>query len=135
MAKLVKSKFLIIEGKGSEFLSAGFGGDDVSDLGVIDSGVFAGFSVINVEPGGVLVCDSCNDSIAPEDTCYYVAVLNCIYCTKCFERWHGSAKHYSEDDVYENRNYLYTKSKLGNAGILIEERQKALEYETDSQGK
>ena len=133
MAKLLKSKFLIIEGKGSEFMSAGFGGGDVSDLGVIDSGVFAGFSVINVEPGGVLVCDFCNDSIGPDDTCYFVAVLNCIYCTKCFERWHESAKHYKEDDIYEQRHFLYVKAQLQRAGILVEENPKVLEYEADSQ--
>ena len=133
MAKLLKSKFLIIEGKGSEFMSAGFGGGNVSDLGVINSGVFAGFSVINVEPGGVLVCDYCNSCIAPDDTCYFVAVLNCIYCKACFERWHIRAKHYSEDDIYERRHYMYAKSMLENAGIIIEEGQKVLEYEADSQ--
>lgn len=112
MAKKVDSKFLVIEAKGSEFLAAGFGGGPVEDCGVITSGVFEGFSLINVGTGGYLVCDCCNSEINAGDTCYYVSVLNKIMCEDCFVRWHSSAKYYPEDVPFERKNYDYTKHKL-----------------------
>jgi hypothetical protein len=120
MARLIESKFLVIEGKGSEFLQAGFGGGPVQEVGVIKSGLFAGFSMINVGVGETLVCDTCNSGILPSETCYYIAVLNRLYCSDCFKKWHDGATYYPEDAVYERRQYQHTEAMLIEAGIEIE---------------
>ena len=113
MAKKVESKFLIIETTASEFLEAGFGGGPATDCGVIQGGIFDGFSMISVASGQVMVCDFCNEEIAKDDTCYYVAVLNQILCKECFEKWHPRANWYEEDVPIERKNYDYTAHKLG----------------------
>ena len=112
MAKKIESKFLVIEATGEEFMSIGFGCGQVQDLGVVNGGVFDGFSVINVEPGGMMCCDNCNTGILPADTCYYVAVLNQVMCKDCFESWHKYAKYYPEDVPFEKRNYDRVAGKL-----------------------
>jgi hypothetical protein len=113
MARRIESKFLVIEATGEEFMNIGFGAGPVQDLGVIDGGVFAGFSLLNIEPGGRMCCDDCNREITAEDTCYYVAVLNQVMCKECFERWHQSAKYYPEDVPYEEKNFDRNARKLG----------------------
>jgi len=117
MAKKIESKFLVIEATGEEFMSIGFGCGQVQDLGVVNGGVFDGFSVINVEPGGMMCCDNCNTGILPADTCYYVAVLNQVMCKDCFESWHKYAKYYPEDVPFEKRNYDRVAGKLDIARI------------------
>ncbi len=119
MAKKVKSKFQIIAAPASEFMKAGFGGGSTTNLGVIESGIFAGFSQLFVEPGGIIVCDYCNHQMETEETCYYIAVLNCIYCERCFMRWIKTAAFYEEDIPYEERNYKITEEKLRSAGIEV----------------
>lgn len=52
--------------------------------------------------GGMAVCDYCN---AASEVGYYIAVLNCWYCPKCFEEWKKRAKWYQEDADVEKRNY------------------------------
>lgn len=113
MARRIESKFLVIEATGEEFMAIGFGGGQIQDLGIMKGGIFDGFSVINVEPGGMMCCDDCNKGILPADTCYYVAVLNQVMCKECFERWHKSAKYYPEDVPYENENFNRNARKLG----------------------
>lgn len=112
MAKKVESKFLVIEASGSEFLAAGLGGGPIEDCGVVTSGMFEGFRLINVGTGGYLVCDYCNSEIKAGDTCYYVAVLNQVMCKDCFVRWHNSAKYYPGDVPIEKENYDRITRKL-----------------------
>lgn len=121
MAKRVKSKFLIIEGKSSEFLAIDFGAGGETVQGVVSEGPFKGCNYISVGGGGFMCCDNCNSGILPSDTCYYVAVLNRIFCKECFEDWHQRATYYQEDEPSERRNYAVTASKLASIGIEIEE--------------
>ena len=123
MAKKVNSKFLIIEGKCSEFLAIDFGAGGETKQGVVSEGPFKGCGFISVGGGGFMCCDDCNSDIEPSDTCYYVAVLNRIFCKECFEEWHQSATYYPEDAPYEKKSYELTACKLASAGILIEEEQ------------
>ena len=113
MARRIESKFLVIEATAKEFMEIGFGGGPVEDCGVIASGVFAGFSMLNVCGGERIICDNCNTEITAENTCYYVAVLNQVMCKDCFERWHRSAKYYPEDVPYETENFDRNARKLG----------------------
>lgn len=114
MAKRFDSKFLVIEGKGSEFLSAGMGGGGgVSDCGVIDSGPLKGFHHIEVLGGGFLLCDHCNEEINGDETCYYVAVLNLLFCAECFNHWHAGARYFESDRPVEERNYRFYADKMG----------------------
>ena len=119
MAKRLESKFLIIEGKGSEFLSIGLGaGGPVVDNGVITEGPFKGFSHIIVQGGGFLCCDNCNKDISEDETCYYVSVLNRIFCKECFENWHKRATYYAEDRPYETRNFNCYSRLLSEKGLM-----------------
>ena len=120
MAKLVDSKFLIIEAPGSEFLAAGLGGGDATDMGIVKGGIFDGFSMINIESGGFLCCDNCNKEILESETCYYIAVINRVYCDYCFRRWLKDATYYPEDADIERRNYQNIEAMLKEAGIEIQ---------------
>lgn len=42
--------------------------------------------------GGIGICDRCNGT---SNTGYYVAVLNCWFCPKCYNEWYGCATHYN----------------------------------------
>jgi hypothetical protein len=113
MAKRIESKFLVIEGKGSEFLSVGMGtGGGMIDKGQVSDGFLKGFHVVEILGGGHLVCDRCDKDIKPSSVCYYVAVLNSLFCRECFERWHNSATYYESDRPVEQRNYDYYAKKL-----------------------
>ena len=113
----MESKLLIIEATASEFMNAGFGAGPVTDCGMISGGIFDGFSMIDVGTGELIICDFCNGEVKPEDTCYYVAVLNQILCKDCFERWHAGAKFYSEDVPIEKRNFENIQHRLEVARI------------------
>lgn len=115
--KLDNSKFLVIEATAEEFMKIGFGGGPVQDHGIMESGVFAGFSVLSVGGGERMCCDNCNADIKAEDTCYYVAVLNQVMCNDCFESWHKYAKFYPEDVPFEKRNFENIQHKLEVARI------------------
>ena len=111
MAKKVDNKFLVIEGKADEFLTIGFGaGGGISCQQM--NGIFGDFTEITIHGGVYLVCDDCNEEIESDETCYYVAVLNRVFCKKCYEKWIADAEYYSEDAPYEERNYNRTKLKL-----------------------
>lgn len=56
------------------------------------------------------VCDRCMQS--PEYG-YYVAVLNCWLCPRCYEQWILNAKRYPEDILVEEKNYQFYREKLG----------------------
>ena len=120
MAKIIKSKFRIIEATGKEFLAIGFGGGPVMDCGIMAGGVFDGFSMINVSGGEFLCCDYCNDQINPSDTCYFVAVLNKVFDKKCFKKWHRTANPYPEDQRYETNKFNYVIGLLKKFNIKIE---------------
>ena len=121
MAKLVKSKFLIIEGTGEEFMKAGCGAGELTDHGIVKGGIFDGFSMVSLEPQGIMCCDSCNTGILPSETCYYIAVLNQIFCGSCFKRWHEDAIYYTEDVRYEKIHYNHMVAMLNEAGVAIKE--------------
>ena len=101
MAKQYKdSKFLVIEAFESEFAAIGFG--------------------VNVQfVGRILVCDNCNEQISGK-TCYYVPVLNRVFCKECFEHWNATAKHFSDDDSYERVHFEGVKAKLEKCGLWYE---------------
>ena len=44
------------------------------------------------------------------NTGYYVAVLNCWFCPKCYNEWYGCATHYPEDIKIENKNFEFYKN-------------------------
>jgi len=115
--------FYVIEGKGSEFLAIGLGASDNIQCGTIEDGIFAGFDCISVEGGQYLICDDCNEDIGSDDACYYVSVLNRLLCHKCFTKWIGHAKHYSEDVDIEVRNYSRHQKLLEREGLWNPDEQ------------
>lgn len=62
---------------------------DKEDLGKINS------------PG---ICDWCNDYTQSGK---YIAVLNHIYCDKCYQEWHQQAKYYKSDRRIELKNFNF----------------------------
>lgn len=75
-----------------------------------------GFKIIEVSlidiirQGGLGVCDYCNGRISGKG--YYIAVLNAIYCEKCYNRWISNAEYYIEDMDIERHNFDYMKEIL-----------------------
>ena len=75
-----------------------------------------GFKVIEVSlsdiirQGGLGVCDYCNKRVSGKG--YYIAVLNAIYCEKCYGRWITDARYCTEDMDIERRNFDYMKEIL-----------------------
>lgn len=43
---------------------------------------------------------------------YYVAVLNCVLCEKCYENWLREAKYNPEDREIEERNFRWMESHI-----------------------
>ena len=122
MAKVIESQFLVIEAKAEEFMKIGFGYGEVQSVGVIGDGSFEGFSMISVIPSGEdLCCDDCNDDIEASETCYYIAVLNQVFCKECFEHWHSTATFYPEDRAYEQRHFDNIKKVFKEKGLTLEE--------------
>ena len=76
-----------------------------------------GFKVIEVscvecvEWGGLGICDNCNDSLLSGGI--YVAVLNRVFCPKCYEEWMTYAVYYPEDSRVEKKNFEFMKKQLG----------------------
>lgn len=70
-----------------------------------------------------LICDNCNELLITQD-CYYVAVLNRVFCSECFEEWYQSAERYPEDIRWETNKYNMTVRKLEVNCITLED----LEY-------
>ena len=108
MAKFVKDiEFLVIEGKGSEMLGAGMGYGSPIYEGKIEEGPLSGF-----DWGSYLICDHCDKDIFPNDTCYYVAVLNGVLCEECFKRWIKHAQYCELDSEVEERNFGHYSTKF-----------------------
>ena len=84
----------------------------------------AGFTSIEIEGGHFMVCDTCDREIKPEESCYYIAVLNRVFCKDCFENWHNKATYYPEDARFERMHHKHTITLLRNAGVDVEEQEK-----------
>lgn len=67
-----------------------------------------------------LICDNCNELILSQD-CYYVACLNRVLCSECFERWYEYAERYPEDIRWETHKYNDTVRRLEVNCINLEE--------------
>lgn len=65
---------------------------------------------IYIAAGGIGICDRCN---SPAEVGYYIAVLNCWYCPKCYAEWYQNAINYPEDRDVELRNYKFYSERLG----------------------
>lgn len=70
-----------------------------------------GFKIIHVETldmwviGSPAKCDCCTVDMATKDGGYYIAVLNRIYCPRCYKRWLTEARRYQQDAHIEDRNF------------------------------
>lgn len=67
----------------------------------------------------LLICDNCNDQIFDdeEESIYYIAVLNMLFCKDCFDDYIENAPYYEEDKDYEKNHYNYY-AKLLNIETL-----------------
>lgn len=99
--------FLIIEGDASDFLKigCGFGGG-------IEEDCANGVHSIQIIGGKRLCCDNCMHEFKPNDTVYFVAVLNRILCPECFTTWYEDAVRYNSDTYIEERNFRNMKIVL-----------------------
>ena len=97
MAKIYKNdkNFLIIEMDGSEASGLGFGIEVTGCLNVI-------------------VCGSCNASIAHKKI-FYVACINEVLCENCITDYVKNMSHYTDDDSlkYEINHFNIVAQKLG----------------------
>lgn len=63
-----------------------------------------------------LICDNCNEllNVHPKKhlIVYYVAVLNRLFCDKCYKEWYARATRYNEDIPYEERYFNKYAKKL-----------------------
>lgn len=75
-----------------------------------------GFKVIGVSAeetftwGGIGVCDYCNTSVP---ALFYVPVLNCCYCQKCYDEWNERSIFFEDDRWYEDKMFDKYKAILG----------------------
>jgi len=56
--------------------------------------------IINIGSPGI--CDWCSGDV---NTGKYIAVLNHIYCDKCYDEWYNRAKYFPQDKPVEDKNY------------------------------
>lgn len=63
-----------------------------------------------------LLCDNCNDLLNADPkhhpVVYYVAVLNRLFCAKCYKEWYAHATRYTEDIPYEEKHFNRYAKKL-----------------------
>ena len=63
-----------------------------------------------------LVCDNCNELLNAHlkkyPIVYYVAVLNRLFCAKCYKEWYARATRYDEDISYEECYFNKYAKKL-----------------------
>ena len=50
-----------------------------------------------------VICAECNGSIQDDEDCYFVPVMNEVYCKDCREAIEGFS-HYKEDEGYEAKS-------------------------------
>lgn len=68
-----------------------------------------GFKVLTIDVDDLIkinspgICDWCSEDVF---TGKYIAVLNHIYCDKCYDEWYKQAKYYSQDKPIEDENYI-----------------------------
>ena len=115
--QLKDTKFKIIVGKASDFTSIGMGAsDNISFEDIIDD-MLGEIRQITIEGGGYIICDNCNNEVEDNETCYYIPVLNRIFCERCFNKWHENATHYDDDTFYEEVHYEDVKGGLEERGL------------------
>jgi hypothetical protein len=59
--------------------------------------------------GGAGICDHCGEHHTQG---YLVPVLNHWICKACFEEWKKDARHFPEDDMYEENAIKYYESQI-----------------------
>lgn len=59
------------------------------------------------------ICDNCNDVINVNEECYYVAVLNRLFCKNCLLNFVNNTTRHKEDINYEKKHYNFYATKLG----------------------
>ena len=60
-----------------------------------------------------IICDNCNGLLVGEETVYYFAVLNRLFCKECTDDIIKNINRESEDIPYEVKHYNYYADKLG----------------------
>ena len=59
--------------------------------------------------GTLCICDSC---LADLSYCFYVPVINQIFCPDCFDKFIKRAKWYKEDSIIENDRFNEVINKI-----------------------
>lgn len=62
--------------------------------------------------GGFGICDFCAEPV--KGAGIYIAVLNSVHCSKCYEDWHKRAVNYAEDKPFEERQGQRMLERLNN---------------------
>lgn len=60
-----------------------------------------------------IICDNCNGLLVGEETVYYFAVLNRLFCKECTDDIIANIDRELDDISYEERHYNYYADKLG----------------------
>lgn len=67
-------------------------------------------AIVNCNFG--MVCDNCNELLVDEESVYYFAALNRLFCKECTDDIIANQERYEEDIPYEVRHYNYYAKKL-----------------------
>lgn len=59
-----------------------------------------------------IVCDNCNELLVGEESVYYFAALNRLFCKECTDDIIANQKRYKDDILYEIKHYNYYAEKL-----------------------
>lgn len=59
-----------------------------------------------------IICDNCNELLVNEESVYYFAALNRLFCKECTDDIIANQERYEEDIPYEIRHYNYYAKKL-----------------------
>lgn len=54
-----------------------------------------------------IVCDNCNNLLIGENSVYYFAALNRLFCKECTDDIIANQERYPDDIPYEVRHYNY----------------------------
>lgn len=69
--------------------------------------------ILETFTGSLCICDSCGrpSTIKTGMGGYYIAVLNSVYCEKCYEEWVQVARNHPEDRGIELKNFTFAYKK------------------------
>lgn len=70
------------------------------------------FDEATVNCGFGIICDNCNGLLVDEETVYYFAALNRLFCKECTDDIIANQDRYDEDIPYEVKHYNYYAKKL-----------------------